>query len=233
MVRFRSHRRPSRSGRSGLWALILILAFPLLAVSARADLSLKWENVVTTPGGAGSADLVVHNPDSDVYTLSSFVVQVMLDGLTGVDFTGVSIATAGTYAFINPLSVFDPTGSPLTLDDFENTGFGASDSEWPVTLADPLYRTIGEGETYGLLHVAFARAAGAPTNQTGFLRVVVDSTSLADDDGSDLLAFTAEDGALSFRGGGAVVPEPTTIGGAVLAMLAGLAAVRLRRARSV
>lgn len=214
--------------RVALAATLLLAALLLAPTGARADLSLQWENVVAQPGTTGTADLVIYNPDAVNYELSSYVVQVVLTGLTGVDLTGVSIPTLtaydADYVFTDSASLNDPIGVPLSFDSFPTTTFMASDAE-----GGPGFRVLEAGKTYGLLRVAFAVAANADLGQLGALGLDLDFTSLANGDGTDVLAFGSTPASFSVSAAPPSVPEPATVGGAVLATLAGLAVAGLRR----
>ena len=102
--------------------------------------------VRSAPGeqsGAGSFDV-----SADQFTLS-------LLGPAGISFTDVSIATTDApYLFVTSGTSF---GTPFSVDSFPNTGFTALDAEF----AGSGYRTVNEGDTFGLAHVSYSVSASA------------------------------------------------------------------------
>ena len=218
--------------RPGLIAAIGV-GIVMLVSATRSDAGfvITAANVTASAGSIGSFDVLISNtnsPGGASYSVSSDGLQLALTGISGVTFTGVTIDTTTPYIYLTSGTTL-PGGGPLSFDNFPNTGFAASDSEFSP--ADDYQRTIAPGMSFGLAHVTYSVAAGTAPG-AGLIDIVVNpdgsATSLADFNG-DAIPFTAMDG--SFTITPSVVPEPS----ALLLTATGFALVVLgqRRARSI
>ena len=179
---------------------ILALAIAALAAPSPCDagLVLKPENVVTGRGSLGSFDIVLANTGSTAFNVSADTIEVTLTDLTGVHFTGATIATKPPYIYqLSGTTI--PPGSPLSFDSFPNSIFTASDSEFGFLG----FREIDPGAVFGLVHVTFSVDGSAPF-EAGQISIVSSGSSLSDDLFNSI-SFTTQTGSFT------VVPEPTSI----------------------
>jgi hypothetical protein len=217
--------------RPGLIAAIGV-GIVMLVCATRSDAGfvISVSNVTASAGSSGSFDILLSNtnsPEGASYSVSSDGLELAMTGISGVTFTGVTIDTTTPYIYLTSGTTIG--GGPFSFDNFPNTEFTASDSEF--SSLDNYQRTIAPGMSLGLAHVTYSVAAGTAPS-AGLIDIVVNSdgsaTSLADFAG-DAIPFTAMDG--SFTVTPSAVPEPS----AFLLTATGFALVVLgqRRARSI
>ena len=208
-------------GGVGLAAVWLAVAFGT-AAPCRADLIIQAPTVTTAPGSTGSFDVLIENTNptgGQSYQLYADVIELSLTGLSGVAFTGVSIATlSAPYVYVD--SGTTEGGGPFSFDNFPNTQFDASDSEF----GPAGYRSIDPQDVFGLANVTYTVSADASL-ATGSL-VIGPDTSLSDPSFNDII-FTAENG--SFTVISSAIPEPSSL---ALAMIGLAAAVTCCFART-
>jgi hypothetical protein len=218
----------TRPGRLGLIAVIVV-GIATLSLASRSDAGfvISVADVTATAGSSGSFDVLISNTNSlggASYSVGSDVLELALTGISGVTFTGVTIDTTTPYIYLTSGTTLG--GGPLSFDNFPNTGFTASDSEFSPL--DDFQQTIAPGMSFGLAHVSYNVAAGTAPG-VGLLDIVVNAdgsaTSLSDASGNNV-PFTTLDG--SFTVTPSVVPEPSTI----LLTATGFALVLLGRGRA-
>ena len=128
---------------------------------AASGLVIQAPDLTATPGSSGSFDLLLLNvPGSGSFTVSADQFTLSLSGPLGIHFTDVSIATdpvAAPYIFVSS-GTTQPGGPPLSIDSFPNTTFTGIDAEFEP----PGFRTLAEGETFGLAHVSYSVDASSP-----------------------------------------------------------------------
>ncbi|WP_165230651.1 PEP-CTERM sorting domain-containing protein [Aquisphaera insulae] len=174
---------------------LVILAFVGLTSPSRAGLIIEAPRITTTPGQAGSFDILIYSIGGS-YQVSAITIELSLSGLTGVSFTDVSIATTTPYLFADP--GVTNGGGPFSLDPFPNTAFRASDSEF----GSLGYVQIDLGVTFGIAHVSFMVDPGTVLGERGLIFGA--GTTLSDIDGAPI-AFEGINGVVS------VVPAPSSL----------------------
>ena len=139
--------------------------------------------------------------------------------MPGITFTNATINTSATYLYVQSTDAF--LGSPLSLNNFANTDFIASDAEF----APPnFYRTLNPQDVFGLARVLYTVAANASGTDALSIVGVGSSTTLTQVDGT-MIPFTVADGAISTSS----VPEPSALIQGITAVLIGLGVVWGRR----
>jgi hypothetical protein len=199
-----------RSLRLGFFSLAIAATMAFASASqCHAGLVLSVENVTTTAGSLGSFDVLITNTNPTngaSYGVAADVLDVSLTGTTGVEFTGVTIATT-TAPYIFPVSSTGP-GNPLSFSQFPNTQFFASDSDLQTT--SPYEQLIAPGQSYGLAHVTYQVMAGAAPSM-GTISILSDlagdETSLTDYEGNSV-GFSTSDGSFVVA---STVPEPSAL----------------------
>jgi hypothetical protein len=199
-----------QSLRPGFFSLAIAATTALASASeCHAGLVLSVENVTTTAGSLGSFDVLITNTNPTngaSYGVAADVLDISLTGTTGVEFTGVTIATT-TASYIFPVSGTGP-GNPFSSSLFPNTQFFASDSDFQTT--SPFERIITPGQSYGLAHVTYQVMAGAAPSM-GTISILSDSagdeTSLADFAGNPV-GFSTSNGSFIVA---SAVPEPSAL----------------------
>ncbi len=153
MTRYRGQRWPIRrvDRVAGLFLAALAAAFLGSGTACRgAGLLISVPNVTATPGSSGSFDVTITNTTGGTsYNIASDIVELSLTGPSGVNFTGVSIATADTYIYGgNSATNF---GSTFSFSTFPGTGFETYDYLYSLGA-----QTIAPGQTFGLVHVTYS-----------------------------------------------------------------------------
>jgi hypothetical protein len=206
---------------------ISVLAAAMLATSASrsdADLIVSLPDVVADPGTSASFDVLLTNPDAIAVAIGGFTIDLSVNPLAGVQFTGVATSpTDQPYMFAGTGAV-DAASFPFSFDVFPNAAFTASDIAFTV-----LSETLGPGETFSLGRVMFEVAGDAvpglvvPVTLGAF-------TGLADEQGSPV-DFTIDNGSIRISGASTPVPEPSSL---VISLALGLIAAgnAWRRRRS-
>jgi hypothetical protein len=202
--------------------LRFVLSLPIvvaitLATSApcRAGLVIEAPNVTVAPGSSGSFDVLITST-SGTFSVASDIVELSLNGLSGVSFTSVSIATATPYIYGGNSATTQ--GSTFTFSTFPGNQLETFDFLFPSGA-----QTIGPGDTFGLVNVQYSVAANAIPGATGALTFGPD-TGLADASGNNV-SFTGQNGSITVFS--AAVPEPS----AVVLLTIGCAAVVASSAR--
>jgi hypothetical protein len=215
-----------------LTALSIVAVLDVPSVSS-ADLIITAPNVVATAGSSGSFDILIENMPNVVgttptYNVAADSIEIALGQmLSGVSFTGATNATDATYIYTD--SGAGPSGSSLSFDNFPNTTFTASDSQFPPQgSSDPLYQAIAPGATFGLVNVTYSvdPLAIASTGAISF-QDIGGGTSLSDTNG-DAIPFTVRNGSFTISPA-ALTPEPASIV-SLLIGVACVATVTLQRA---
>ena len=181
----------------------------------RADLVIEAPNLTVAPGSSGSFDVLITSTGG-TFAVASDIVELSLTGLSGVSFTGVSIATVTPYIYGGNSATTQ--GSTFTFSTFPGTQFEALDFLYPSgaqTISSGGYLRPGERPVFGRRRCD----AGA----SGSLAFGPD-TSLADASGNNV-SFTAQNGSITISTSS--IPEPST----VILLAIGCAAVALRSAR--
>ncbi len=220
-IRISCHRRADSSPilrlhlRAAL-ALPIACAFAFgIGVPCRADLVIEAPIVTAAPGTSGSFDVLITSTGG-TFSVASDIVELSLNGLSGVSFTGVSIATATPYIYGGNSATTQ--GSTFSFSTFP------APSGTPIEVFDFLYpsgaQTIAPGDTFGLVNVQYSVDANVTPGSTGTLTFGSD-TSLADAGGNNV-SFTGQGGSITIVT--ASVPEPAS--GILLAI--GCAAVAFR-----
>ncbi len=124
-------RRPHRARRRVFGSFLAALAAAFLACGTpcrAAGLLISAPAVMATPGSSGSFDVTITNTNAaggTSYNVASDVVELALTGLSGVNFTSVSIATADPYIYgSNSATNF---GSTFSYSTFPGTSFETFD----------------------------------------------------------------------------------------------------------
>jgi hypothetical protein len=209
-----NHRRRLRGT---LASLIVFLGAVATDAQCRADLVLLAPNLIVAPGSSGSFDVLVTSTGG-TFAVASDIVELSLTGLSGVSFTGVSIATVTPYIY--GANSATTQGSAFTFSSFPGTTFETFDFLFPSGA-----QTIAPGDTFGLVNVQYSVAANAILGASGALTFGPD-TSLADATGNNVL-FTPQSGSITIAG--ATIPEPSS----VLMLAIGLAGVCCFRKKTV
>jgi len=201
---------------------VLALAIALgIDASCQAGLVIEAPNITGAPGSSGSFDVLITSTGGS-FDVASDTVELSLTGLSGVSFTGVSIATTTPYIY-GALSA-TTAGSTFTFSTFPGTQFEVFDF-----LLSTGAVTINTGDVFGLVNVQYSVAANATPGASGTL-VFGPDTSLADATGLNV-DFTAPNGSITISSS-AVVPEPSSailLAVGCVTVMVGLA--RKRRAR--
>jgi hypothetical protein len=194
----------------------MIMAVTLgIDAPCRADLVIEAPNVSVAPGSSGSFDVLITSTGGS-FSVASDTIELALNGLNGVSFTGVSIATAAPYIYGANSATLQ--GSTFTFSTFPGTQFEAFDFLFPAGA-----QTINPGDVFGLVNVQYSVAANAVLGASGTLAIGPD-TSLADAGGNAVL-FTSQNGSITISTSS--IPEPS----AVILLGIGCAAVVVRSAR--
>jgi PEP-CTERM motif len=198
---------------------VLALAIALVAAcwaapACRADLVIEAPNLTVAPGSSGSFDVLITST-SGSFEVASDTVELSLNGLSGVSFTGVSINTVTPYIYgAESATLF---GSTFSFSTFPGTTFEVIDFLFTLG-AQP----INSGDVFGLVNVSYSVDAGATPGASGSLTFGAD-TSLADAAGNNV-PFTSPSGSITIQ---SAVPEPAS----VILLSIGCAAVVLRSSR--
>jgi hypothetical protein len=209
---FSSPRPRPGSARPGHPRTAVALAIALAAASwaapaCRADLVIEAPDVTLAPGSSGSFDVLITSTGGS-FDVASDTVELTLSGLSGVSFTGASIATITPYIYGADSAT--TTGSTFTFSSSPGTTLEVFD--FLLTLGA---QTIGAGDVFGLVNVTYSVDPGATPGASGTLALGTD-TSLADAVGNNV-SFTALDGSITIA---SAVPEPTSV---VLLAVGGIA----------
>jgi hypothetical protein len=199
------------SSRPGHLRAVFALAIVLAAASwaafpCRAGLIVEAPTLTLAPGSSGSFDILITSTGGS-FDVASDTVELTLNGLSGVSFTGASIATSTPYIY--GANSATTAGSTFTFSTFPGTTLETFDFLFPAGA-----QTINAGDVFGLVNVAYSVDAGATPGATGSLALGAD-TSLADTAGNNV-PFTAQNGSITI----ATVPEPAS---AVLLAVGGMA----------
>jgi len=167
-----------------------------------AGLLISAPVVNAAAGSSGSFDVTIMNNSTNgtSYDVAADVVELALTGPSGVNFTGVSIATAGTYIYAVSATT---QGSTFSFSTFPGTALETFDFD----VSSVGFREIDPGQTFGLVHVTYSVAASAAPG-TGSLTFGQD-TSLSDPTGANITDFSVQAG--SFTVTSTSVPEPSSL----------------------
>ena len=171
-------------------------------------------------GSNGAFDVTITNTNGTngtSYDVAGDIVELTLTGPSGVNFTGVSIATADTYIYA--VSATTIPGSVFSFSTFPGTMLETFDFD----VSSVGFREIDPGQTFGLVHVTYSVAAGAAPG-TGSLMFGPD-TSLSDQFANNITDFTAPAGSFTVTS----VPEPSSL---ILLAVGGVAVSLFWRARN-
>jgi hypothetical protein len=200
-----------------------VLALPIAIVAAlalgldapcRAGLVIQAPNITVAPGTSGSFDVLVAST-SGSFDVSTDTVELALTGLSGVSFTGVSIATTAPYIYGADSATFQ--NSTFTFTTFPGTQFEVFD----YLNALGAQKVTPQNSPFGLVNVQYSVAADATPGATGTLAFGSD-TLLTDANGNTVLAATPNGSITIFA-----VPEPS----AVILLAIGFSTVALCAAR--
>lgn len=181
-------------------ALPITLAVALgTGAPCRAGLVIEAPTITAAPGSSGSFDVLITSTGG-TFSVAADDVELSLTGLSGVSFTGVSIATATPYIYGANSATTE--GSTFSYSTFPGTTFETFDFLVPSGA-----QTIAPGATFGLVDVQYSVAANATPGASGALTFGPD-TSLSDASGANV-AFTTSGG--SFAISNSTVPEPSTL----------------------
>jgi PEP-CTERM motif len=199
-------------------ATVLVAAVALGAdVQCRAGLVIEAPNLSLAPGSAGSFDILITSTGGS-FSVAGDDVELSLTGLSGVSFTGVSIATVTPYIYGADSATTE--GFTFTLSTFPGTAFEVFDFFYPAGA-----QTIDAGDTFGLVNVQYSVAADATPGASGSLAFGPD-TMVSDANGNIVTASTPN-GSITIAG--LSVPEPSS----VLMLAIGLAGACYFRKRTV
>ncbi len=171
--------------------------------SRAGGLLISAPAVNAAAGSSGSFDVTITNTNGTngtSYDVAADVVELALAGPGGVIFTGVSIATAGTYIYAVSATT---QGSTFSFSTFPGTVLETFDFD----VSSVGFREIDPGQTFGLVHVTYSVAAGAAPGM-GSLTFGPD-TSLSDPTGANITDFSVQAG--SFTVTSTSVPEPSSL----------------------
>jgi hypothetical protein len=199
------------SRRAAVAAVLLAWA----ACPARADLLIEALSSTAQAGGTGGFDVIIQDTGG-TFHVAGFSVELSVSPSSGVSFTAVDTNTSDSYLFGTLQS------PPFTFDNFPNTSFTASDSDFTSAFVP-----LNPGDTFGLAHVSYSVLAGTPNGPVAVsLLDIGGGTSLSDDSG-DAVSFTPVGGTITVQ---TVVPEPSAL---ALVGVGGLVAYfSVRRTRS-
>ena len=212
----RARRLPLATGsRAGLALAAVALVFLWSGDACRAGgLLISAPDVTAASGSSGSFDVTITNTGSTSVDVAADVVELTLTGLSGVNFTGVSIATADTYIYAVSATT---QGSSFTYSTFPGTTLEIFDFDVSTTG----FRAIAPGQTFGLVDVTYSVAPGSAPG-TGSLTFGPD-TSLSDPTGANITDFSAPSGSFTVT----AIPEPSSL----ILLAVGAIAVSFRRVR--
>ena len=218
--------RPAFLGVRLAFGLTLVLALGCRRWSCPAAMIIEVPSVSVAPGTSGSFNVLLIDTDpinSASHRVAADAVELSLNGPLGVTFTAASIATSGSAPYLFATSgttiganLVDPSRYP-----FANRDFVASDSEF----AAAGYRSVGPGDSYGLVHVTYTVAPGAAPPATDSIMIGA-STSLSDDQ-FNLIGFQGINGSFAVVPL-SVVPEPSSLILAAIAAGSGFLMLALR-----
>jgi len=214
-------RMPELAPRSGAGIILAAFAVGFLWCGhpCRAGgLLISAPAVNAAAGSSGAFDVTIMNTNGingTSYDVAADTVELALTGPSGVNFTGVSIATADTYIYAVSATT---QGSVFSFSTFPGTSLETFDFD----LSSLGYREIDPGQMFGLVHVTYSVAANAAPG-TGSLTFGPD-TSLSDQFGNNITDFTAPAGSFTVSS----VPEPSSL----IILVVGGVAVSFWRARN-
>ena len=197
-------RMPELAPRSGAGIILAAFAVGFLWCGhpCRAGgLLISAPAVNAAAGSSGAFDVTIMNTNGingTSYDVTADTVELALTGPSGVNFTGVSIATADTYIYAVSATT---QGSVFSFSTFPGTSLETFDFD----LSSLGYREIDPGQMFGLVHVTYSVAANAAPG-TGSLTFGPD-TSLSDQFGNNITDFTAPAGSFTVSS----VPEPSSL----------------------
>jgi hypothetical protein len=195
IMRKRANRLLSRDFLK-LSVLGFMLSLGAALPSARATLVIEAPDIIAAPGSSGEFDVLIRNDGPDSFDISSFTLQLTLEGGAGALFNPApTIATTSReYIFVDSIVAMGLVD--FSADAFPTDSFIAADTEF----TDPFFRTIGPGDSFGLAHVFFELdpAASGPWTLT-----IGPGTSLSDPQGN-LIDFSVRNGSVT------VIPEPAS-----------------------
>jgi hypothetical protein len=204
--------------RAMLAAAIVVAAILGIDANCRADLVITAPNLTVDPGSSGSFDVLITSTGG-TFNVASDIVELSLNGLSGVTFTGVSINTSTPYIYGSDSAAL--AGSTFTISTFPGTTFETFDF-----LNGLGAQTIAPGQSFGLVNVQYSVAADAVAGASGTLTFGPD-TSFADASGNAVTADTPNGSITIFA---ASVPEPSGL--SLLAIGSAAAVVYSVRKRS-
>jgi hypothetical protein len=198
-------RRPHPTRRSGTGLVLMAVAAGFLwggTPCQAAGLLISAPAVNAAAGSSGAFDVTITNTNGTngtSYDVAGDTVELAL-GPSGVNFTGVSIATADTYIYAVSATT---QGSVFSYSTFPGTVLETFDFD----VSSVGFREIDPGQTFGLVHVTYSVAAGAAPG-TGSLTFGPD-TSLSDPTGANITDFSVQAG--SFTVTSTSIPEPSSL----------------------
>ena len=213
-------RMPELAPRSGAGIILAAFAVGFLWCGhpCRAGgLLISAPAVNAAAGSSGAFDVTITNTNGIngmSYDVAADTVELALTGPSGVNFTGVSIATADTYIYAVSATTH---GSVFSFSTFPGTSLETFDFD----VSSVGFREIDPGQTFGLVHVTYSVAAGAAPG-TGSLTFGPD-TSLSDPTGANI-NFSVQAGSFTVTS----VPEPPSL----IILAVGGVAVSFWRARN-
>ncbi len=196
-------------------ALIAVAVGFGIEAPCRADLIIEAPNISVAPGSSGSFDVLIKSTGGS-FDVALDIVELSLNGLSGVSFTGVSIATATPYIY--GANSATTQGSVFTSSTFPGTQFETLDYLYTTGA-----QTINSGDVFGLVNVQYSVDANATLGASGTLAFGPD-TSLFDASSNPVSAGTP-DGSITIANSS--IPEPST----VILLAIGCASVVLPSAR--
>ena len=195
--------------------MAVAVGFLWCGTACQAGLLISAPAVNAVAGSSGSFDVTITNTNAaggTSYDIAADTVELTLTGPSGVNFTGVSIATADTYIYAVSATT---KGSTFSFSTFPGTTLETFDFD----VSSLGYREIDPGQTFGLVHVTYSVAANAAPG-TGSLTFGPD-TSLSGPTGQHH-RFTTPPGSFTVSS----VPEPSSL----ILLAVGAAAVAIYRA---
>jgi hypothetical protein len=167
--------------------------------AAGAGAIIEAGSATTAAGQTGSFDVLLTST-SGSFNVSAFSVELSVPAGSGITFTGSSAnTTAGGYLFTTLQS------PPLTFATLPATDFIAGDA----LLSSPFVATLATGQTFGLEHVTFAVAGGAPSGVVPVSVANLGTNTELLDINAALISASASNGSINVVG--AAVPEPSSL----------------------
>jgi hypothetical protein len=184
---------------------------------ARGGIVVSLQSVSASTGTSGNTlEVYVTNTGTPV-GIAAFSFEISVAPSSGVNFTGADISTATSPYIFAGNSAQGPdiaTSTGTTLDASDNAVSGAT--------------TLGTNSTLALGRVFFDVASSAPLGAATVSFTDFPATSLTAMDLSNIPIDTLSNGTIMIVAG-AVVPEPSTLVTATLALLGGFLLFRSKR----